>query len=87
MAASKINPNWPTLAHHRFILKIVGTGFKGKVEESPKNFDLISRVFKKAGGSWRGIFMGGSSKDIDLLKKVIRVAVKRGSLKKKVGLR
>ena len=86
MAAGKMHPGWPTLASHRFIKKILGTGFKGKVVEEPKSFETVSKVFKKAGGSWRGIFRGGSSKDVDLLKKVIRVAVKRGTLKRKSSL-
>lgn len=86
MSADKIHPGWPTLASHRFIMKILTTGFKGKVVEEPKPFEIISKVFKKAGGSWSGIFKGGSSKDIDLLKKVIRVAIKRGTLKKKERL-
>jgi len=86
MASGKMNPGWPTKASHRFLKKILGTAFKGKVEEDPKAFDMVSNVFKKAGGSWRGIFRGGSSNDIDLLKKVIRVAIKRGTLKKKSSL-
>lgn len=86
MSSSKINPLWPTKASHRFLKKILGTGFKGKVEEDGDKFDLLSRVFLRAGGSWRGIFKGGSSTDIDLLKKVIRVAIKRGTLKKKSRL-
>lgn len=82
MSSSKMDPLWPTKASHRFIKKIIGTAFKGKVEETGDSFDLLSRVFTRAGGSWRGIFKGGSSRDIDLLKKVIRVAIKKNTLKK-----
>ena len=51
----------------------------GKVEQVPEEFDLISRVFREAGGSWAGIF-NGAPKDMSLLKEVIKMAFKKQML-------
>lgn len=66
---------------YRFIKKIMEMSFAGKVIYVKREFDLISHVFCKAGGSWERIFDGVPS-DINLLKKTVRIAYKKGYLTK-----
>lgn len=77
-----LTPSWPTQADHRFMLTIAKMVLSGKIIPRPSEFDRVSRVFSKAGGSWRSIFHG-SSEDIELLKSVFKVAFKYGYLTKK----
>jgi len=70
----------PVRADHRIIKKIMHSILEGKVEYVPDEFDLIGRVFAKAGGSWIRVFQGGSPGDIHLLKRVIKQAKKMGFL-------
>lgn len=77
-----MDPKIPVRADHRYIAKVIGTTLEGKVIEVPSEFSRVSRVFSKAGGSWERIF-SGSIDDIRLLKKVIKVAFKKGFLTKK----
>ena len=70
----------PIRASHRFLRTLLSTGHKG-LEPRPEELDAVSRVFAKAGGSWRGVFHG-STDDIDLLKRVVGVAVKGGRITK-----
>lgn len=72
----------PIKANHRFLSKLIDTLLGGKVEHVPEEYDLISKVFLKLGGSWENIFHG-SPEDIDLLKKVIRHAFKTDRMTKK----
>jgi hypothetical protein len=72
----------PLRANHRFLQRLYSTTLGGKVEAIPKELDLITRVFKRAGGSWEGIFQG-SPKDTNLLKRVLKAAVKLNLLTKK----
>ncbi len=81
MASS--DPKSPVRADHRYIKKIMGSILDGKVEYVPDEFDLIGRVFAKAGGSWVRVFQGGSPEDISLLKKIIKQANKTDLLTKK----
>lgn len=75
-------PTWPVRADHRFLLKLAKITLKEGIEPKPSEFDRISRVFSKAGGSWKRVFHG-SSEDINLMKKVLKVALKHGYLTKK----
>lgn len=85
MAALK--PHWPTRADHRYILKLLSImGIADKIELRQSEFARVSRVFSKAGGSWQAVF-GGSAEATNLLKKVIKVAVKHGYLTKKEALK
>ena len=79
---SNMDPKTPVRADHRYIHKVIQTILGGKVLEIPSEFSRVSRVFSKAGGSWERIF-DGSIDDISLLKKVIKVAFKKGYLTKK----
>jgi len=76
-----LSSKWPTRADHRFILKMATIILGGKVTPRPGEFDRISRVFSKAGGSWTRLFKG-SVEDIELLKTVMKVAFKYGYLTK-----
>lgn len=58
------------------------TGIAAKIHPRVSEFDRLSRVFVKAGGSWKSVFHG-SSEDINLLKSVMKVAFKHGYLTKK----
>jgi hypothetical protein len=77
-----LSPGSPLRADHRFIKQLLTTILGGKVEHVPAEFDLLSEVFIKAGGSWESIFRG-SPEGLDLLKKVIDVAFKNNRLTKK----
>jgi len=77
-----VDPRSPVRADHRFIKKLVVSTLEGKVEYVPEEFNLISDVFVKAGGSWQRIFMG-SPDDIQKLKKVMKAAFKKGHMTKK----
>jgi len=52
-----------------------------KLDPSPEQLSRVAEVFSKAGGTWEGAFKG-SIDDIELLKKVIKVAAKKGVLSK-----
>lgn len=77
-----LTPQDPVRADHRFIMKLVGLTLDSKVHPSPSEFDLVSRVFSKAGGSWERVFKG-SPEDIARLKQVLKLAFKHGFLTKK----
>lgn len=72
----------PLRADHRFIRQIMKLTIPGKVEHRPQEFAMISRFFRRYGGSWERVFKG-SPRDIDLLKRVVKAALKRGLLTKK----
>ena len=78
-----LKPQSPIRADHRFIHKVVGIVLGDKVEYRPSEFDRVSRVFSQSGGSWERIFRGGSPRDVNLMKKVIKLAFKHGFLTKK----
>lgn len=76
-----MSPSEPIRADHRFIQKLLGSSFGGKVAPGPEDFEMLTRVFRKVGGSWQRIFQG-SPADITLLKLVLRSALDRSLLKK-----
>jgi len=73
---------WPVRFDHRYIHKILTSIMGSDVEHRMSEYDKVSNVFKKLGGSWERI-AHGSPKDIRLLKKVLKYAVKHGHLTKK----
>ena len=79
---SVLNPKSPVKASHRFLRKLLSITLSGKVEQVPSELDRVGRVFRKAGGSWEGIFKG-NPRDIDLLKRVLKVAYEKGHLTRK----
>jgi len=76
------DPRRPLRADHRYIQKLLSVVLGGKVEDVPEEYDRISKVFVKAGGSWAGIFHG-SPLHVQKLKKVIKIAYDKGHLTKK----
>lgn len=76
---AKLTPTKPVRADHRVIRKILDSNHPDKVVHIPTEYDRVSRVFVKAGGSWQGVF-DGSVADLKLLKKIIEVAIKYGHL-------
>ncbi|MDB4278164.1 hypothetical protein N9917_01040 [Deltaproteobacteria bacterium] len=76
------SPLTPMRAHHRILKSIVSSSFGKDLEPRPEEYDLIARIFKRAGGSWEGVFKG-SIDEIELLKKAVKVAVKKGAITKK----
>lgn len=77
-----ITPKWPTRADHRFLMTLTKLVLDGKITPVPSEFDRVSRVFSKAGGSWERVFHG-SPEDVNLLKTIMKVAFKHGYLTKK----
>lgn len=76
------DPKSPIRADHRFIKNLMTSILGGKVEHVPSEFDMVSRVFGRVGGSWAAIFNGDPA-NIDLLKRILRRAFKMGRLTKK----
>ena len=81
MKTAKFDPLKPSRADYRLIRKILDSSFPGKVLHTEDSYELLVRVFQKAGGSWEKLFLG-SSDDMSLLKKVLKVAFKEGHLPK-----
>ena len=77
-----MKPLDPVRADHRFLQKLLGVILPGKVESTPDELSRISKVFVHAGGSWVGVFHG-SSKDVGLIKDLLKAAYKQGFLTKK----
>ena len=77
-----ISPLSPLRADHRFLRKLISSLLGGKVEEVPLEFDYVSGIFKKVGGSWERVFHG-SPNDVATLKEVLKWAFKHGKLTKK----
>lgn len=76
-----LDPRVPLRADHRFLKKLVDTGLDG-ADPTPAEFNRVSWVFSKLGGSWERIFRG-SLPDVQLLKRVLKVALKHKFLSKK----
>ena len=71
-----MKPDYPTRADYRFIKKILDMHYSSKVEYRATEFEKLSNVFLKAGGSWEALFKG-STKDVSLMKKIVKIAVKK----------
>ena len=77
-----MSPQEPVQADHRLIWKVLDTTLSGKVVYIPREFALVSKVFRQSGGSWEKLFLG-SIRELVHLKKVIKVGIKTGHLTKK----
>ena len=83
MNSKQKSPLTPLAAHHRLLKSLVSSGHgKAGLEPRPEDFDLVSRIFVRAGGSWERVFRG-SVDDVALLKKALKVAIKKGAITKK----
>lgn len=71
----------PVKASHRFLMTVATSLLGGDKSYSPtpEELDRVSAVFVRAGGSWERLF-SGSVDDVDLAKRVMRVAAKKGHL-------
>ena len=76
----QVDPRKPIRADHRMIKDILGKQ-SGDVQHVHREYEIIAKVFEKAGGSWERIFRG-SPDDIVLLKKLCKVAVTKGFITK-----
>jgi len=77
------SPTVPLKGCHRLMKALVGSAFGDKgVAPRPEEFDKISVVFQKAGGSWERLFTG-SIDDMTLLRKTLQVAIEKGMVTKK----
>lgn len=78
------SPTTPLRAHHRFLLTILKSHVPEgkKYEPTPVELDRVSTVFGKAGGSWARLF-NGSVDDVDLAKRVLKIAAEKGHLSAK----
>lgn len=81
MKTAKVDPLKPSRADYRLIRKLLDSSFSGKVLHTEKSYALIVRVFQQGGGSWERLFLG-SADDMSLLKRVLKVAFKKGYLPK-----
>lgn len=79
MKTAKLDPLKPSRADYRLIRRLMDSSFSGKVLHTEKSYALIIRVFQRAGGSWERLFLG-SSNDMGLLKRILKVAFKKGYL-------
>lgn len=71
----------PVRFDHRFIRKVLElSGFDGPV--STKEYDTISRVFSRLGGSWEAVAKGDPAA-IHRLKTIVKFAVKKDFISKK----
>lgn len=71
------DPSSPVRADHRFIQQLMSTILGGRVEEVPREFDLLGQVFHLGGGSWERLFHG-SPTDVALMKRVIKRCYQHG---------
>ncbi len=77
----------PSRADHRLLVYILDTFFKKKnVQHDPKEFDHVSRVFQRAGGSWERLFKG-SATDVNLLRRIVKIAIAEGHISEVPRLR
>lgn len=76
-----LNPKVPLQADHRYLKKLTSVVLGDKADPRPEEFDRVSRVFLKLGGSWERLFHG-SPEEVDRIRRVLKVAFKRGYLTK-----
>lgn len=69
-------------ADHIIIRKLLNMIGDGRVHHVRAEYDRIADVFSKAGGSWERLFKG-NHEDTLLLKRVVKIAIKKGYVTKK----
>lgn len=79
-----MDPHEPIQANHRFIRAVMNSLFANKVMHVRKEYDLVSDVFEKRGGSWSKVFRGDVG-HINKLKDVAKFAYENGYISKKQG--
>lgn len=78
---AKLDPLVPSRADYRFLRRLLSSSYGDKIEHRVSEYEAVCSVFLRAGGSWEKLFLG-STKDISLLKSILRVAYKIGCLTK-----
>jgi len=87
MSNKGIMPKDPSRADHRFIQHQLKEFLAKKpVHHNPSEYDHVSRVFQRAGGSWERLFRG-SVRDIVLLRRILKIGIKEGFLSRKEPFR
>ena len=79
-----MDPLVPSRSDFRLLKKLVSALYGGKVEQRPDEFDRVCTVFERAGGSWVRLY-AGSFEELNLLKRVVRVAYQKGHLTRSPG--
>lgn len=75
----KLDPkNMPSRSDYRLMADLISKYGKDAVHIKSE-YENILRVFKKAGGSWKGIYKG-DVQHLNLLKSVIKTAYKIGKI-------
>lgn len=77
------DPSRADFRYIKYMLSLVGR--KKSFQSDPKLYERVSKTFQKAGGSWEALFKG-SIKDVLLLKRVLKVAIKGKVLRKEPEL-
>lgn len=76
------DPHEPVQANHRFIRAVLNSLFANKVMHMRREYDLVSEVFEKRGGSWPKVFRG-NIEHINKLKDVVKFGYENGYISKK----
>lgn len=71
----------PVRADFRYMKELLPMVAKEALNPVPEQLGKVARVFARAGGDWIRLFQG-SERDINLLKKVLKIAVKKGHISK-----
>lgn len=79
---STLDPSSPVQANHRLIKAVLNSLFDNKVYHRPGEYNRISTVFVRLGGSWKKVF-SGDIEHIGRLKEVCTFAFENGYLTKK----
>ena len=82
-----VMPSDPSQADHRFVVYLLKNFFKkDRPRHDPEEIDKVVKGFGRAGGSWERLFKG-SAKDIILLRKLVKAAIKHGIITKEPAFR
>jgi len=72
----------PSATAHRIIMRILESSFADEVVHIQKEYDHVVGAFEAGGGSWYR-FHRGSIEDIQLLKRLVKAAVKKGHISRR----
>jgi hypothetical protein len=72
----------PSAAAHQIIMKVLESSFGEEVVHIQKEYDHVVGAFEAGGGSWYR-FHRGSVEDIQLLKRLVKAAVKKGHISRR----
>jgi len=82
-----IMPKDPSRADHRFIRYQLKEFLGSKpIHHNPAEYDRVALAFARAGGSWERLFRG-STQDVVLLRRLLKLAIKKGFISKREPFR